>query len=211
MTRENDQSPQKTQRSLLDSYGSRENLLVSSSNVTGAPPRRQSLGGGALRGETPLRDRRAMLEAWRQARVENRGHEDVDTKKRSRAEPPPLPPSTAFTPSGRKVQRTHDYSQESERLSQHSSGWDQTIQYYDDEADNQSRGSSLLTSRTPISRRGKLGSARRHSLMGRNIGQATGKFAVVSYYGPFFGWFGFSCPLNRFYFICFQSPVYKNH
>jgi hypothetical protein len=178
LAKESDTTPQTSQRSLLDSYGSRENLHGSSANLAGSAPRRQSLGGDALRGETPIRDRRAMLEAWRQARAENRDHEDVDLKKRCRTDPP-LPPSNAFTPNRRKVRRTHDFSQESEGFSQHSSRVDQTLQYYDDETENQSRGSSLLTSRTPISGRGKLGSARRHSLLGRNIGQATGKLAAM--------------------------------
>jgi hypothetical protein len=178
LSKGSDTTPQKSQGSLLDAYGSRENLHGSSANSAGSAPRRQSFGGDALRGETPTRDRRAMLEAWRQARVGNRDQEDVDVKKRCRTDPP-LPPSNSFTPNRRKVQRTHDYSQENEGFSQQSNRGNQTLQYYDDEAESQSRGSSLLTSRTPIGRRGKLGSARRHSLLGRNIGQATGKSATM--------------------------------
>ena len=173
---ESDSSPQKDQRSLLDSYCSRENLLTASREPAKSGARRQSFGGDAFRGETPIRDRRAMLEAWRQARAE-KSHDNLDTKKRSRADPP-LPPTNGFTPKHRKFHRTQDSSQESGVLSQLSTGTDQTLHHYDDEAENQSRGSSLVISRTPINRWGHLGSARRHSLLGRNIGQATGKFSV---------------------------------
>eukprot|EP00934_Nitzschia_sp_Nitz4_P008201 Nitzschia sp. Nitz4//scaffold154_size52827//16137//18633//NITZ4_006774-RA/size52827-augustus-gene-0.22-mRNA-1//-1//CDS//3329537302//8191//frame0 len=124
-------------------------------------PRRQSVGG-ALAGETPIRDRRAMLEAWRQQRADNRSNENTEPKKRARHDPP-LPPSGVTTTS-----RMFPSSQESQPFSQPSPS--SSIAYYDDEAENQSRGSSLLTSRTPLGRRGKLGSARRHSLLGRNVG-----------------------------------------
>jgi hypothetical protein len=122
------------------------------------------VGGDALRGETPIKDRRAMLEAWRKAR---RGGEDTEPKKRTRADPP-LPPTNS-----RKIQRTHaSNSQDSEdqqiSLSQNSSA-SYSINYYDDETENSRAGNSILSSKTPRGRRVKLGSARRKSLMGRNI------------------------------------------
>lgn len=130
-------------------------------------------GGGGT--PTGIRDRRAMLEAWRQARQGSSSSlhsiepaaEVVDHKKRPRAEPP-LPPSHSMTPSRRKLPRTH-YSQE-ENFSQGSG-----MAFYDDDVENHSQGSGLLTSRTtPRGNRRGLGSARR-SLLGRNIAPHVGK------------------------------------
>ncbi len=174
--KESETTPQKSQKSLLDSSVFREGSLSSSSTRAISAPRRQSLGGDALRGETPIRDRRAMLEAWRQARAGNSTNEEVETKKRIRNDPP-LPPSNAFTPIHRKLQRINNYSQESETPSQSS-----IVQSHDEEFENQSRTGSLLSSRTPRERRGKLGSARRHSLVGRNVGQYNGKLAIVNWF-----------------------------
>lgn len=144
-----DISPQKPRRGLLDTTGL------------------SSTRGDGLRSETPIRDRHAMLQAWRQARAGNRG-EEVDTKKRTRADPP-LPPSAAYTPS-RKIQRTQGFSQDSDELVQPSQNSTPSIAFYDDESENTSRGgTTLLSARTPLSRRAKLGSARRHSLMGRSV------------------------------------------
>ena len=165
-------TPQKAERSLLEST----TAAYSSSSAVGRgsyASRRQSFGGDSPAGETPIRDRRAMLEAWRQARQGNGSNEqpaEVDTKKRPRNDPP-LPPSHSMTPSGRKLQRTQ-YSQE-EAFS-HSSG----MAFYEDDVENQSQGSSLLTSRTPIGKRRGLGSARR-SLLGRNIAPSVGKIYAL--------------------------------
>lgn len=172
--KDSETTPRKSHTSLLESTGFREGSLSSSSIRAVSAPRRQSIGGDALRGETPIRDRRAMLEAWRQARAGNRGNEEVDNKKRARNDPP-LPPSNAFTPVPKKLQRANNYSQESETPSQNSS-----IPFYDDENEQHSRASSLLTSRTPMGRRGKLGSARRHSLLGRNVVHPIGKFTTMA-------------------------------
>jgi hypothetical protein len=155
-------TPQKTRRGFLDTAGSfRDGSSGSSATRAASAPRRQSLGGDALRTETPIRDRRAMLQAWRNARVGE--HDDSDTKKRTRADPP-LPPSSSYTPNSRKLQRSTAHSQESDDhilLSQNSS-----VNYYDEENENR----SLLSARTPMSRRGKLGSARRHHTpLGRNV------------------------------------------
>jgi hypothetical protein len=165
-----DMTPQKAERSLLEST----TASYSSSSVGRGSyvSRRQSFGGDSPAGEAPIRDRRAMLEAWRQARQGNGNEQpaEVDTKKRPRNDPP-LPPSHSMTPSGRKLQRTQ-YSQE-EAFS-HSSG----MAFYDDDVENQSHGSSLLTSRTPIGKRRGLGSARR-SLLGRNIAPSVGKIDAM--------------------------------
>jgi hypothetical protein len=167
-------TPQKTRRGLLDTAGFRDGALSSASRAASAP-RRQSLGGDASTSETPTRDRRAMLAAWRQARTGNPG-EETETKKRIRNDPP-LPPSSSYTPSSRKLPRTqHAYSQESEdhvSLSQNSTG-SHSVNCYDDGSENNSRGARIqLSSGTPLSRRGKLGSARRHTLLGRNVLQNT--------------------------------------
>ena len=162
-------TPQKVGRSLLESTTASYSSSVGRGSYVS---RRQSFGGDSPAGETPIRDRRAMLEAWRQARQGNGNEQtaDVDTKKRPRTDPP-LPPSHSMTPNGRKLQRTQ-YSQD-EAFS-HSSG----MAFYDDDVENQSQGSSLLTSRTPIGKRRGLGSARR-SLLGRNIVPSVGKLHAV--------------------------------
>ena len=166
-TKDEETTPQKPRRGLLDS-------TFGDGHRPSSVSRRQSFGGDALRSETPIRDRRAMLEAWRQARA-GQNTDDNETKKRVRNDPP-LPPSMAFTPNGkdrgysRKVQRTHGGG-----LSQESDGYSisqntQSANNYDEGSEMMSRsGASLLTSHTPLSRRSKLGSARRKSMSGRKI------------------------------------------
>lgn len=159
-------TPQKERRGLIDSSGLRENAFSSSLGRSSSVPRRQSLGGDSFRSGTPVKDRRAMLEAWRQARAGNRAPEEAENKKRVRNDPP-LPPSSSgsFTPGSRKIARTNNIHNEQETIGS------STIAFYDDEEEHLSRGSSLLSSRTSMAPRGKLGSARRHSLLGRNIPQ----------------------------------------
>lgn len=170
-------TPQKERRGLIDSAGFRENSTFSSSlSRSSSVPRRQSLGGESFRSATPTRDRRAMLEAWRQQRQGNRAPAAAEetmvdaTKKRTRNDPP-LPPSAStasFTPSSRKMARTNTFEQQQPQETIGSG----TIAFYDDEAEeSMSRGSSLRSSRASLGgRRGKLGSARR-SILGRKIGQ----------------------------------------
>lgn len=157
-------TPQKERRGLIDSSAFRDSAFSSSSVRSSSVPRRQSLGGDSLRSGTPVRDRRAMLEAWRQARAGNRGTEEDETKKRVRNDPP-LPPSGAggFTSVSRKLARTNSHNTEHETIGSGS------IAFYDDEAESASRGSTFLSSRASMGRRGKLGSARRHTLLGRNV------------------------------------------
>jgi hypothetical protein len=169
-------TPQKQRLGLLDS-SFRDGTLGSSGSRAASAPRRQSFGGDALRGETPIRDRRAMLQAWRVARTGQNGEEN-ETKKRARNDPP-LPPSSAFTPNSkdrgysRKLPRsTHGLSQDNDDYSRSQNS--QSMNYYDDDSDNGGRaGGSLLSSRTPLGRRGKLGSARRQTMSGRKILQST--------------------------------------
>lgn len=155
-------------------------------------PRRQSFGGGegllsqhrqllngGNSGETPLRDRRAMLQAWRQAKEGDCNSIDTSRKRTARGEPllPPTskhPRSTLTTtsnPSGGCLSNERHYSgvEQTENRSHHS-----TINYYDDDAENRTIGGSshiLLSARTPSSRRG-MGSARRKSILGRNVGHS---------------------------------------
>ena len=165
-------TPQKNRKTLLDSSAFRQGTLSSSSTRAMSAPRRQSFGGDALGPEAQTRDRRAMLEAWRQARAGNRSGDDDDTRKRARNEPP-LPPTSTCTPVHTKVQRTATgicNISGSQTPSQTS-----YIQCYDEDSDYQNRTGTLLTSRTPVGRRGLLGSARRNSLVGRNVGPPIGK------------------------------------
>lgn len=159
--RDDEITPQKPHRGLLGG------AVSSSGNRALSAPRRLSMGGASMAGDTPTRDRRAMLEAWRQARNGNRAGDEIDSKKRNRIDPP-LPPSAALTPTSRKFQRTGSTLRDVQSHSQQTPG---SIDYYDDEMDNYSRGSSLLSSRTSIGRTGKLGTARRQSLLGKSIGQ----------------------------------------
>jgi len=174
--------------------------------------RRQSFGGDGLlsrsnqlttsaKSATPKRDRRAMLEKWRQSR----GDEDstpaprgvpppgdtssVENRKRTRGDPP-LPPSSKthrsvtsahslYPPShppSQEIQhydgRNHDY---------HSQKKQTTIEYYDDDdmestrPDGHGTTTSILSARTPSSsrsRRTTMGSARRKTtILGRSIVQ----------------------------------------
>lgn len=166
-------TPVKPRRGLLDSVNFRDASVQSTSLRASSAPRR-SFGGDAMQTEAPIRDRRALLENWRKARAARQyGADDGEQRKRTRADPL-LPPT-----SSRKVQRTTITSQENEdtTLSQNSNA-SQSTQFYDDESENGRAGSGLRSVRTPRSRRGKLGSARRHSMMGKNvINNAEGKFS----------------------------------
>jgi hypothetical protein len=143
-------------------------------------PRRESFGGDNLRSETPVKDRRAMLAAWRVAKTGNRepNETDVDTtKKRNRGyEAPPLPPTDYHQSRKQQKVQQHmhlDGGDEPLPLSQNSAV-SQSIQYYDDETtgDFSRAGSSLLSARTPSSRRrGLLGAARRKSFAPRSMVQ----------------------------------------
>jgi hypothetical protein len=156
-------------------------------------PRRQSFGGSGLLSrttavnsnsiETPIRDRRAVLEAWRKARGGDTSDADVaeyassfETRKRTRGDPPLLPPSTkhyrtnlsqdhATTAFGQILhQNNHHRCTEVQSQSSVLSS-NLTI----DSCDNNTENHSTFTARTPSSRRGIIGSASRKSLMGRNI------------------------------------------
>ena len=181
-----EETPQKVRRGLLDSYEFRGGLLgdTSSRSRSASAPRRQSLGGDALRSETPQKDRRAMLEKWRRDRAAGgRGH-DIDTKKRTRGtETPPLPPgSYSNTPStssaadinayqSRKFQKVQ---QESDDTLSQISNFNQTIHYFDDESasDMGRSAGTRRTGRTPRKGRGLGGPARRKSVMPGTILQA---------------------------------------
>lgn len=170
-------------------YGS----TTSSNHRSSSAPRRQSFGGSGLLSrsntaahtastiETPIRDRRAMLEAWRKARGGDACGGDpssVETRKRTRGDPPPLPPSSKqhrTTLSQDHVsnasavyyvhQTHHNHHPTADLNSQSSMRSNQTIDYYDNDIENR----IAITARTPSSRQGTMGSARRKSLMGRNI------------------------------------------
>ena len=163
-------TPQKKKKTLLDSSAFRQGSLSSSSTRAMSAPRRQSFGGDALRPEAQTRDRRAMLEAWRQARAGNHNGDDDDTRKRARNEPP-LPPTSTFTPVHTKIQRTTICHPSGSQTPSQTS----YTQCYDEDSEYQSRTATLLASRTPVGRRGLLGSARRNSLVGRNVGLPIGK------------------------------------
>jgi len=157
-------------------------------------PRRQSFGGDGLlsRGNyvtssatsgTPIRDRRAILEQWRQSRAAAAGTggarapaDDapvVDTRKRYRGDPP-LPPTSKQPRSMTSNTHSHyaqNYSQES-NLYSNGGG----IELYDDDMDSRTTGyaaTSVLSGRTPSSsRRTTMGSAlRKTPLLGRSVMQ----------------------------------------
>ena len=144
------QTPPKPRLGLLDKSGYR-----SSSS------RRQTLGGNALQSATPAKDRRAMLAAWRQSR--NEGSEEIDTRKRTRNDPP-LPPS-GYASSDQLSSRKQQRVEENEPLSQNTypgTG----IHFDDDESEGPYSVRSAKTAYTPIGRSGRLGSARRKTFMG---------------------------------------------
>lgn len=168
--------------------------------------RRQSFGGDGLlsrsnhrttsaTSETPKRDRRAMLEKWRQSR----GDEDstpaarggagdalsVETRKRTRGDPP-LPPSSKTHRSATSTHSLYPPSQEKQHCNggkhdYHSQKKQSTIEYYDDDdmestrPDGHATTTSILSARTPSSsrsRRTTMGSARRKTtVLGRSIVQ----------------------------------------
>lgn len=175
--REEDGTPQKSHTSVLDTYEVRGSggLLGDSASRrrSVSAPRRQTLD--AQQSETPQKDRRAMLTAWRQARAT--GNPDGgENKKRTRGlDTPPLPPSayaSAGTPSSatadftsytiRKQRKVQQELEDTISLSHASVGAQSTIQYYDgDSASDDRAGGSLLTSRTPSGKRRGLGAAAR--------------------------------------------------
>jgi hypothetical protein len=177
-------TPQKSIELDGSTYGS-----ASSKRRSSSVPRRQSFGGNSLlshgiaanqsSAETPIRDRRAMLEAWRRARggdgasVGAGDPSSVETRKRTRGDPPLLPPSskqhrTTLSQDRTSLSGTQSLYQPhhpSDINSQASLRSTHTIDYYDQDAEN--RGA--FTAHTPSSRQGTIGSARRKSLMGRSI------------------------------------------
>jgi hypothetical protein len=185
-----DGTPQKTRRGLLDMSGISDG--PSTRGRASSVGRRQTLGGGsdALRSDTPSKSsRREMLAAWRQSR--KGGGDDTENKKRIRGnDAPPLPPSfnTSSTPASehgtyqsRKHQRVE--SEEPLALSQNSAP-SPSVHYYDDESVSEvSRGGISMTSaRTPLVRVGRLGSARRRTLLGRSTIQQEGKDSSANLY-----------------------------
>jgi hypothetical protein len=154
----------------------------SSRRRSSSAPRRQSFGGegllshhrqlgnGTNTGETPIRDRRAMLQAWRQAREGESNSIDATRKRTARGEPP-LPPTSKhpkMAMTATSAASAASLSQDEHR-SRHS-----TVNYFDDDDENRTigGGSTILFSvRTPSSRRG-MGSARRKSILGRSVFQS---------------------------------------
>jgi hypothetical protein len=165
-----------------------ENASVSSTRRSSSVPRRQSFGGEGLlsahrqhingnnSGETPVRDRRAMLQAWRQAREGDSSSIDATRKRTARGDPL-LPPSSKHPkvtmPSGSSnvgatLPHEHRYTglEQMENRSHQSA-----LNYYDDDEENRTIGGSshiLFSARTPSSRRA-IGSARRKSILGRSV------------------------------------------
>ena len=178
-----DGTPQKTRRGLLDMSGISDG--PSTRGRASSVSRRQTLGGDsdALGSETPSKSsRREMLAAWRQSR--KGGGDDTENKKRIRGnDAPPLPPSfnTSSTPAsehGTYQSRKHQRVENEEPLSlSQNSAPSPSIHYYDDEsASEASRGGiSMASARTPLVRAGRLGSARRRTLLGRSAIQQEGK------------------------------------
>lgn len=178
---ESDDENQTTPNKSASKYGSNRRRSSSA-------PRRQSFGGDGLlsrsnftsntTSETPIRDRRAMLEKWRQSRAgatsapsDASGAGDVssvDTRKRLRGDPP-LPPS-----SKQHRSMAHSHYSHSQETSHYSTGG--TIEYYDDDMESRGTGyvASVLSGRTPSSsRRTTMGSARRKTpLLGRSVIQS---------------------------------------
>jgi hypothetical protein len=174
--REEDETPQKSHTSILETYEVRGGGFLGDSaprRRSVSAPRRQTMD--AQQSETPQKDRRAMLAAWRQARAT--GNPDGgENKKRTRGlDTPPLPPSayaSAGTPSSatadlssytvRKQRKVQQEMDDTISLSHASAGCQSTIQYYDgDSASDDRAGGSLLTSRTPSGKRRGLGAAAR--------------------------------------------------
>lgn len=168
--------------------------------------RRQSFGGDGILSRsklsrnnhhttgTPIRDRRAMLEKWRQSRgtgtpatTESIGGDSypssIETRKRTRGDPP-LPPSSkshrSATPNHSHYQENHHPSNGG-KYDSRTQMQQSTIEYYDNDDDMENARldgygttSSLLSARTPASNRSRrqtMGSARRKTttLLGRGI------------------------------------------
>ena len=171
--------------------------------------RRQSFGGDGLLSRsnyhttvassgTPIRDRRAMLEKWRNSRGggsstpvpppaggdrvgSGNDASSVETRKRTRGDPP-LPPTSKVHRPTTSTHSHYTYSQENHggNHDSHSQIQQSNIEYYDDDMESTKTGgygttTSLLSVRTPSSsrsRRGTMGSARRKTtLLGRNVVQ----------------------------------------
>ena len=186
-----DGTPQKTRRGLLDMSGISDG--PSTRGRASSVGRRQTLGSGsdALGSETPSKSsRREMLAAWRQSR--KGGGDDTENKKRIRGnDAPPLPPSfnTSSTPAsehgGTYQSRKHQRVENEEPLSlSQNSAPSPSIHYYDDEsASEASRGGiSMPSARSPLVRAGRLGSARRRTLLGRSTIQQEGKAVSANLY-----------------------------
>jgi hypothetical protein len=164
------ETPPKPRLGLLDKTGYRSSSAA----------RRQTLGGNSLKSETPAKDRRAMLAAWRQSR--NEGPEEVDTRKRTRNDPP-LPPSGYANgdqlSSSRKQQRFEENTSVEKPLSQNTYPGT-SIHYDDDESEGYYSARSAKTAYTPLGRSSRLGSARRKTFMGGRslLPRAEGMYSI---------------------------------
>jgi hypothetical protein len=201
-----DGTPQKTRQGLLDTSGISDG--PSTRGRASSVGRRQTLGGGsdALKSETPSKSsRREMLAAWRQSR--KGGGDDTENKKRIRGnDGPPLPPSfnTSSTPAsehGTYQSRKHQRVENEEPLSlSQNSALSPSIHYYDDESASEvSRGGiSMASARAPLVRVGRLGSARRRTLLGRSTIQQEGKDSSENFgVFPIFSYPDVACLLFR--------------
>jgi hypothetical protein len=168
--------------------------------------RRQSFGGDGLLSRsnyhitatssgTPIRDRRAMLEKWRNSRGgsstpvpppaggggsgSGSGNDasSVETRKRTRGDPP-LPPTSKVLRSTASTHSHYSHSQENQQYNggnhdSHSQIQQSNIEYYEDDMESTRTGdngttTNLLSVRTPSSsrsRRGTMGSARRKTTL----------------------------------------------
>ncbi|KAG7338295.1 kinesin motor domain containing protein [Nitzschia inconspicua] len=178
------------QKSIDLDDGSANGSCASSIRRSSSVPRRQSFGGSGLLSrnnsatnlkstETPIRDRRAMLEAWRKAKggetvcVNGEDAASVETRKRTRGDPPPLPPSskqhrTTLSQDQTSTEGSHSLYpnyRPTEGHSQTPARSYHTIDYIENDGENR----VPFTVRTPSRFRGTMGSARRKSLLGQNI------------------------------------------
>jgi hypothetical protein len=128
----------------------------------------------ATSSETPIQDRRAMLERWRQKNSTATVSSSVETETRKRIRgdaPPPLPPSSKQHRTTMSQESSASYSQYNNHgdsmIDHHSQSRQSTINYYDEETENR----TYLSARTPSSRNGMGSAARRKStaLLGRSV------------------------------------------
>ena len=171
---------------------------LSSGTRDSSASRRQSVCCGVSQSETPKSDRRAMLEAWRQARAG--AIDGVEPKKRNRMQEPLflLPNSNLNTPSTKDFARRKQQKieiQENATLSQ-PTGESLLVKCSDNE--NANEVVSLMSARTPLGRRPKgLGSARRKTFLGKPVLQVSeGKNDT-------------NCRIKRrLYFLTIRFPIF---